>query len=111
MDAQLDKAPFGAEELGQSTARLHPRPRTRFLMGLLHAAFNLPFVIGAIEVARDSAMSPSSPIFHTSKPQMRTRCPVPPGPVLVPMSVQWYLNYAHNGHSERRSRSADVLQS
>jgi|SRR5471030_1531508 len=51
MDAQLDKAPFGAEELGQSTARLHPRPRTRFLMGLLHAAFNLPFVIGAIEVA------------------------------------------------------------
>jgi hypothetical protein len=23
----------------------------------------------------------------------------------------WNLNYAHNGHSERRSRSADVLQS
>lgn len=38
----------------------------------------------------DEAMSPFSPNDHRSKPLMKTRRPVPPGPVLVPESVQWY---------------------
>src|SRR3990170_3373321 len=35
-------------------------------------------------------MSPSSPIVHSSNPGIRTRFPVPPGPVFVPSRVQWY---------------------
>src|SRR6476659_1404277 len=35
-------------------------------------------------------MRPSSPIVHSSNPLIRTRCPLPPAPVLVPTSVQWY---------------------
>jgi hypothetical protein len=38
----------------------------------------------------DSAISPSSRIFHFSNPLNRTRLPVPPGPVFVPINVQWY---------------------
>src|SRR6516225_8609978 len=38
----------------------------------------------------DEAIKPSCPNCHFSKPLMRTLWPVPPGPVFVPMSVQWY---------------------
>src|SRR4029077_4524508 len=41
----------------------------------------------------DSAISPSAPIRHSSYPLIRTALPVPPGPVLAPMSVQWYVGW------------------
>jgi hypothetical protein len=36
---------------------------------------------------RDSTTRPSSPIVHSSKPEIRTHFPVPPGPVFVRVNV------------------------
>jgi hypothetical protein len=54
------------------------------------AVRELAVVLILVVGARDTATSPSAPKVHSSRPEIRTAAPVPPGPVFVPVNVQWY---------------------